>query len=186
MNRVGVRMKMLTWKWINVPRWLTKPNMIGGITIRRMERRRAGARLGAVWFPSRHFGVGAKFEVWTIGRLLFGMLYLYLLREGDQCWGVVWFLLIFSEKPKYAREMHGIIHSLNGGKLTFSLSVCNYHSSWIFTFQRQKKLPLSGFLIARRWLEEGLFLFGEALSSFDTYIPSRRILLAQLNEFLDI
>lgn len=134
MNRVGVRMKMLTWKWINVSRWLTKPNMIGGIIIRRMERRRAGARLGAVWFSSRHFGVGGKFEVWTIGGLLFGMLYFYLLREGDQYWGVVWFLLIFSEKPKYAREMHGIIHSLNGGKLTFSLClqlsfILNFHIS---------------------------------------------------------
>lgn len=50
---------------------------------------------------------------------------------------MVWFLIIFSEKPKYAREMHGIIHSLNGGKLTFSLFAIIIHPE--FSHFRDKK-----------------------------------------------
>lgn len=65
------------------------------------------------------------------------------LRVGDQYRDVVWFYIFYSQRPKYAREMHGIIHSLTGGKLTF-LSVCNYHSL-DFHMSETKKLPLSGF-----------------------------------------
>lgn len=134
MNRVSVRMKMLTWKWTNMPRWSTKPNTIEGIIIRRMERTRAGARLGAVWFSARHFGVGGKSEDWRIGGFS-----LWCLFFACWEWGIgleMWsgFYLFYNERPRYAQEMHGIIHSVTGGKWTFSLDLqlsflLNFHIS---------------------------------------------------------
>lgn len=107
------------------------------------------------------------------------------LRVGDQYRDVVWFYIFYSERPKYAREMHGIIHSLTGGKLTF-LSVCNYHSSWIFTCQKQKTCLCLVSELSEMVGGGIIFVWRGRLSAYDTYIPSRRILLAQLYVFLDI
>lgn len=96
------------------------------------------------------------------------------------------FYLCYNERPKYAREMHGIIHSLNGGRLTFSLCLqlsfrLNFHNS---ETKKAASVWLSDLSEMRR---EGIvFVSGGCLSSYDTNIPSKQILLAQLNEFLDI
>lgn len=83
-------------------------------------------------------------------------------------WGIgigMWsgFYLFYNESPKYAREMHGIIHSVTGGKLTFSLGLQLSFLLSVHISKTKKRLPLSGFLISQGWLEEGLFLFGEVV-----------------------
>lgn len=96
------------------------------------------------------------------------------------------FYLFYNERPKYAREMHGIIHSVTGGKLTFSLGLqlsflLNFHIS-----ETKKRLPVWVSDLSEMVGGGIIFVWGGRLSSYDTYIPSRRILLAQLKEFLDI
>lgn len=96
-----------------------------------MERRRAGARLGAVWFSAGHFGVGGKVEGWTTEVFFLGWSF-FLVESG------VSFTYLIGEDRK--RVMHGDamfvcaitymyyytylnsrLERYMGGKLTFSL-----------------------------------------------------------------